>query len=77
MSEGEFVRLVLPPPEEHRCATPDPSVSAMNGRPKFYIGTIWRCECGKQWKLVYLRQVYQVGMYVTRWRPYPRWYDKK
>jgi hypothetical protein len=73
---GEFVLLVEPPAESHRCSMPDPSVSAMTRRPKFWYGTIWRCECGRQWKLVYLREVYCVGQYVTRWRPYPRWYER-
>jgi hypothetical protein len=73
---GEFLKLVLPRPEAHRCPTPDPSVSSLERQPKFDYGTIWRCECGRTWKLVYIREVYLVGQYVTRWRPYPRWYDR-
>lgn len=73
---GEFVRLVPPPDEPHRCPKPDPSVSSMERLPKFDLGTIWRCECGRAWKLVYLREVLYVGQYVTRWRPFPRWYDR-
>lgn len=77
VNDGYFVRRVLPSViEKHRCSMPDPSVSASVGKPKFTIGTIWRCECGRMWKVWWIQQVLNVGTYICRWRPYPRWYDK-
>jgi hypothetical protein len=74
--EAQFIRLVKAE-RRHHCSQPNPSSNShTDTEPKFTYGTIWQCECGRQWKVIRTIQVYSPGSYVAWWRPFPRWYDR-